>query len=125
MKIFIAASYSKKVSVWEAAEILESRGHDVVSTWHQEIYLPTVQLGELADDALRDLAVRDIKELSSCDALVFFAEPQENQPPRGGRHVEFGIALALGKRVIVIGKAENLFHYWPKVEVVDSLDRIV
>jgi nucleoside 2-deoxyribosyltransferase len=125
MRIYIAAAYSRKFSVQDAAAILEAKGHDVVSTWHQEIYLPTVQLKELSPGVLRDLAFRDIKELSDCDTLVFFAEPQESQPPRGGRHVEFGIALALGKRIIVIGEAENLFHYWPKVEVMDSLDGVV
>lgn len=36
---------------------------------------------------------------------------------RGGRHVEFGMALALGKRVIVVGPRENVFHLLPEVEV--------
>jgi hypothetical protein len=29
----------------------------------------------------------------------------------GGRHVEFGLALAQGKRVIIVGPRENVFHY--------------
>jgi hypothetical protein len=35
---------------------------------------------------------------------------------RGGRHVEFGYAMALGKRLIVVGHRENLFHEHPTVE---------
>jgi hypothetical protein len=29
----------------------------------------------------------------------------------GGRHVEFGLALAQGKRMIMVGPRENVFHY--------------
>lgn len=36
---------------------------------------------------------------------------------RGGRHVEFGMAIALGKRAIVVGSQENVFHLLPGVEV--------
>lgn len=35
---------------------------------------------------------------------------------RGGRHVEYGIALALEKAVIVVGPQENIFHLLPQVE---------
>lgn len=35
---------------------------------------------------------------------------------RGGRHVEFGLAVGRGKRCIVVGPRENVFHLLPTVE---------
>ena len=46
--------------------------------------------------------------------------PRAPLSTRGGRHAEFGIALALGKRVIVIGPRENVFHALPAVERYES-----
>ena len=38
----------------------------------------------------------------------------------GSRQVEFGMALALGKTVIVVGPMEHLFHRLPEVQVVET-----
>jgi hypothetical protein len=34
---------------------------------------------------------------------------------RGGRHVEYGMALASKKYVVIVGPAENVFHSLPQV----------
>ena len=44
---------------------------------------------------------------------------------RGGRHVEFGMALARrllsgAPRLIVVGYRENVFHYAPEVEFYET-----
>ena len=44
---------------------------------------------------------------------------------RGGRHVEFGLALAAGKRLCIVGPRENIFHFLPRVEVFRSTDDLV
>ena len=52
------------------------------------------------------------------DLLVFFSEAAESgDRGRGGRHVEFGMAYAMGKSIIVIGDRENVFHSLPGVIV--------
>src|SRR5260370_1013513 len=51
-------------------------------------------------------AVEDVEDLASADCLVSFTEyPTQGVPwaARGGRHVEFGIALASGKRLSIVG----------------------
>ena len=55
-----------------------------------------------------------VNDVKSADTLVFFSEPSGGG--KGGRHVEFGIALALDKRTVVIGPLENIFHTGPKTE---------
>lgn len=53
---------------------------------------------------------------------MFFSEPPDSHSKRGGRHVEFGMALAWGLRLIVIGQRENVFHCLPQVERYDTWD---
>jgi hypothetical protein len=45
------------------------------------------------------------------DAVIIFTEIPNTVLATGGRHVEFGLALAHGKRVFVVGPRENVFHY--------------
>lgn len=49
--------------------------------------------------------------------------PSQSAPwaARGGRHVEFGVAVASCKRLVVIGPRENIFHHLPRVEVFPTL----
>jgi hypothetical protein len=39
---------------------------------------------------------------------------------RGGHHVEFGYALAQGKRIILVGHRENVFNYLPEIEFIET-----
>ena len=50
------------------------------------------------------------------DPDVVTEPPREPSSSRGGRHVEFGIALARSKRLIVVGHRENVFHWLHMVE---------
>jgi nucleoside 2-deoxyribosyltransferase len=56
-------------------------------------------------------AATDLQELSAADAFVAITEGADAPKfGRGGRQVEFGAALALGKRMLVIGPVEHVFH---------------
>ena len=54
--------------------------------------------------------------------MLFFAEEPSAPYSRGGRHVEFGYALATGKKVRVIGPEENVFHGLPGIAHYKSFD---
>jgi len=92
-------------------------GIEVTSRW-LDIEVPDNGVG---DDALRTLAQDDIEDVRRADGLVFFSEPV-GQGGNGGRQVEFGLALAWSKPVIVVGRREHLFHLLPGVTRVDSWD---
>ena len=47
----------------------------------------------------------------AADAVIIFTEIPNTILATGGRHVEFGLALAQGKRMIIVGPRENVFHY--------------
>jgi hypothetical protein len=63
----------------------------------------------------------DVADVSAADLVLSFTEPPRSAlGNRGGRHVEFGLGLGLGKQLIVVGHRENLFHWLPCVKFFDS-----
>ena len=117
MRVYLAAQYARKAEIAEYARQLNALGHEVVSTWTDEPYSPTVQLAEVSEQDLREIAERDINEVLRSDALVLFSVSDKAPTYRNGRLVEFGIALALDKRLLVCGPRENIFHHLSDVEV--------
>lgn len=115
--VYLAGRYSRKNELRECAKELEACGWFVTSSWLKEPHNPNAQLKEFDDQALRELAEADLDDIRQAATMVFFAEPQDVQPPRGGRHVEFGYALAHDLRLVVIGAKENIFHFLSDVTV--------
>ena len=111
IKVYLASKYSQKEELRGYAQELESEGITVTSRWITEEPASLTNLDEKILWARYDLA-----DVARADVLVFFAEDPENQPRRGGRHVEFGYALALNKKVLVVGGIENIFHNLPEIQ---------
>lgn len=118
MRIYLAARFDRGAEMLDVAAALSRAGHFVTSRWIH---------GRQAGPDLVS-AVEDVEDLASADCLVSFTEyPTQGVPwaARGGRHVEFGIALASGKRLCIVGPRENVFHHVPRVEVfIDLADLI-
>ena len=67
-------------------------------------------------------ARNDSQDLAEADAvIVVTGEPSTS----GGLHAEFGMALALKKRLILVGPRENVFHTLPQVEHYASWSQLV
>jgi hypothetical protein len=117
-KIYVAARYDDAPTVrkWEGALIFA--GHEVVSSWHR---LPPA----IDDEERRDRAVLFHKEIAEACTVVVNNDPRYFGSGRGGRHVEFGIALALGKDIWIIGGRENAFHHHPEVKYRNSLEELL
>ena len=115
MKIYLAARYGRRAEMQRVRDKLQAIGIDVVSRWidgaHEAADL-------VATDAERSRwAGEDLVDLARADAIVAFTEEAGSKESRGGRHVEFGIAIGLGKHLCVVGPRENIFYcnntiYW-------------
>lgn len=119
MKIYLAARYDRRWEMLGVASTLGRAGHDVTSRWIE---------GGRGDDPAIVPAVEDLIHLSQADCLVSFTEdPNLNVPwaARGGRHVEFGVALATGKRLCIVGPRENIFHHLLSVEAYATVADLV
>ncbi len=128
MKLYIAARYDRLEEINQKADELRALGHVIDCRWlngsHQLHPSPE---GVDADSEsvpmeARPFAEDDVSDLFASEGIVLFSEPSNSHSKRGGRHVEFGIALALraarGKcfRLFVIGPRENVFHCLAEVE---------
>ena len=130
--IYMAARYDRREEIVGYANELRNNGYEVNSRW----LLGTHQIHKNAEkvDAIqqpengitleaRPFAQDDIQDIFRCDTLIFFSEPPEAYTKRGGRHVEFGMAFAWHKDIIIIGKRENVFHTLPEIKRYDTWER--
>lgn len=126
MTIYLAARYSHRERMLRVADVLTTLGHEVTSRWIRGDHQITD--GGLSDESQRVMRTRfateDIEDLRRAECCISFTEEPRSTLTRGGRHVEFGAAIALGKRCIVVGPRENVFHCMPQVEVFDTLGEL-
>lgn len=123
--IYIASRYSLKEQMLKHAATLVAYGMEVTSRWLKEDFSPSVHMSEIPDKTNEQIAKDDLEDIIAADVMLFFCEDQDKQPPRGGRHVEFGYALAQGLRIICIGKEENIFHHLPQITHYDNFEQYV
>ena len=115
IKFYIAGRYVNKDAISDFADRVRETNNKVVSTWTDEPYDPKVEMAEMTPTMLMLLSARDMDEVHHCHEMIFFSESDRFATARNGRHVEFGVALGLHKRINVIGPWENIFHYLPGV----------
>jgi hypothetical protein len=125
-KIYLAAAYERADEMRGVRDVLEVFGHQVTSRWiDQETSGQTEAAGaaELSVDpaAYVKFARKDFEDISAADTVLSFT----GAPGRGGHHIEFGIALALGKQLVIVGPRENVFHSLPQVDWYPDWSRLV
>lgn len=118
MRIYLASRYSRFPEMQTYRAYLEECGHVVTSRWingDHQIDDAGLSLQAKESERIR-FAQEDMADLLSADCIISFTEAPRSSNSRGGRHVEHGMALVAGKRVMVIGHRENVFHCLPEVE---------
>lgn len=122
-KIYLASRVSKRPVLYEWGDELERAGFEIVSRWSKRGNDHILAPGQKSEQAPRSERIRfaeeDIEDLMKADIVISLAETPRNDS-RGGRHVEFGYALALGKEMYVVGEAETVFHELPAVMRFDT-----
>jgi nucleoside 2-deoxyribosyltransferase len=111
--VYLAARIRRRDELLAHAAELNAAGIEVTSSW-----LTMAAPDDWASTVWADLARIDREDVLRADGLILFAEPELDGG--SGRHVEFGMALALGKPTIVVGRVENLFQRLPEVRVVED-----
>ena len=120
MKIYIASRYENKLAVRELAKTLRREKFEIISTWHREQYNPEIEVDDLSPAKCRELALRDLTELESCNSLLIYTYGCEKS--RGGMHFENGYAFANDKKIYIIGPRVTIFHFLPGVEQFDTVE---
>lgn len=120
--VYLAAPYALRDALRDYADNLNQLGHICTSTWLNATHqLTPGALGTSPDQDesyAKEHVLGDIDDVSRSDVVVLFTwgfsklvVPEEQLGTNsGGRHVETGVAMALGIPVLVVGEAENIFH---------------
>lgn len=127
MLVYLAASFSRQQEMRDVATALETYGVKIVSRWlneNQSIHTST------KDKFLRECAFTDVNDVKLADVIVRFADDlsTESIPSHlgtGARHFEMGLAFALGKPLIVVGKRQNIFDFLPHVTVLKDMSALI
>lgn len=119
MKAYLAARYSRLDELNGYKRELEAIGIEVPARWlkgeHRLIDgLPGPQNEGFAQD--------DWDDIYDADLFICFTEQPGSGAARGGRHVEFGLALCwFGPGdIYVVGPRENVFYYLPGLKVFET-----
>ena len=117
MNFYLASAFARHPEMRAARDDLVAAGHTVTSRWidlHGGDQLEAMVANDLREHPERAAryAMADIQDLFAADTVISFT----GFGGRGGRHVEFGLAIAASKRLIVVGPREHVFHALPEVE---------
>jgi hypothetical protein len=112
MNIYIAAVFGAKDRLQPVRQKLTELGYTVTSSWLDEENLKNYTNDTPATDLITpelalEYAQRDMSQVAASD--IFAIDTQE-LAGRGGREVEFGLALSLGLTCHVVGPKPNVFH---------------
>ena len=124
MKVYLASRYSRRSEMQHIANVLEGIGCEITSRWingNHQISDEGLSIEAKQEERIR-FAVEDMEDLLAANCCIAFSETPRGTNSRGGRHVEFGIALGNCMRCIVIGPRENVFHCLPEVEWYPDLE---
>jgi hypothetical protein len=121
--VYLAAGYGRRAEMRAARDLLESTGRFRVKSRWLDSGTGRSEEGRLGSlntepSSYVAFAVEDLEDIRSSELVLSFTD---GRPARGGRHTEFGYALALGKRMVLIGPREHVFHSLPGVEVAPDL----
>jgi hypothetical protein len=104
MKVYLAATFTERERVRQYKDKLFQLGHEVISSWLDEIARPDF-LTEV--EFKKKLAFKDIVEVYAADLLI-----QDTEQSSGGKNVELGVAFGQfhDKLIWTVGPPTNVFQ---------------
>lgn len=120
MKVYLCAAWQRQAVLRGYRDRLVAAGVEVTASWLDLLGpLPATPAEE------RAAALLDLRDLVCADEVIAFTETPSAGYLTGGRHVEFGYALAVDKPIWLIGPPENVFHHHPLVSHVDRFETVL
>lgn len=126
MKIYLAARFERFAEMQGVRDVMRGLGHEVTSRWI-DLHDGKESIDGLEDrlqsnpEEFEEYGEHDLEDIRNADTIICFS----GGGGRGGRHVEWGYAYALGKRMILVGPNENVFHTLGCIEHYPNWSRLV
>lgn len=114
-RIYLAARYGRRDELRTYRDALAELGCLTTSRWLDSENDGGDGGDEGSEDARGGVALDCLEDVRASDMLIAFTEPYDSKASRGGRHVEYGIAVIACKMVAVVGPRESVFHCLPGV----------
>lgn len=124
MKVYVAAPWAQKDYAKQVRDQLVAAGIECTSRWVDfKESTPGNGMSEHPNTMIQE-AQNDFDDVKRADGLLLL-----NMQPRGsetsGKAVETGLALAWGKRVVMVGEPTNVFHHLSEIWWVDSVNEAI
>lgn len=117
MRFYLASRWGRKNEMAQLSQYLRIWNQEVVSHWTDEPKMDQKEDGNYTEnwhpdgDVASTIARNDLRAITTATHLVLFTD-RSRAGITGGRHVEFGFALAHPfVTTIVVGPRTNPFHY--------------
>ena|SRR3990167_129198 len=123
LRFYIASRFQDRDDAIGYKYYLQDLGLECTSTWltDQDGNGTNMATLEGKNEECRQRASADFKDIADADIFIVLSPRKAHGTGSGGRHVEVGYAVALGKPVFLLGHRENVFHYLPQVRVVPDV----
>ena len=120
MKIYLAAQFKEQNLMKEWRKLLRQNGHYVTSRW-----LEVSKAKETEKESASVEAAKDLHDIHASEIVISHTINRGDLFTGGGRHIEFGFALALEKKLINVGGYESVFHQLPQVITVSTIEQAI
>jgi len=112
LKVYLASRFSRQKELRDIRDYLEfEKNYEVTSQWLD---------GESEDRT--EAAIMDRDDVQRADAVIMFSDEYGSKQKGGGRHWELGYGYGLGKKCVVVGPMEIIFHWLPDISTVPYLE---
>jgi predicted RNase H-like nuclease len=128
LKVYLAGAYSRRVEFRDYRDRLTAIGVEVTAGWIDTDFTEggEAESAHCREDVRAEIAKSDFYDVINADVVIYFSQPVgSDKGKRGGRHVEFGIALGTQKTIILVGRRENVFHHLPVIRVFETFDQVL
>lgn len=118
LSVYLASRHEDRPDIIKVMSQLEKNGVHVTSRWLREGGILKTNIVENEREGSLHVLTNDLEDINIADVVVVFSPKKAFSNSTGGRHVEFGYSLGIGKRLILVGFRENVFHWHPDVTCV-------
>jgi hypothetical protein len=116
MRVYLSARFERQNEMQLYSEQLRAEGIEVLSAWTEIDSPSSNNFNGIGTQRRALFAMMNLQQLVGSHVLVVFSDAGGKADRLGEKHVDLGVALALGKRLLLVGAAENSYHDLPDVE---------
>jgi nucleoside 2-deoxyribosyltransferase len=118
VKIYLAAMYQWIDKMKTEREKYRAAGFEITADW--------IESDEVNQARSRnENAWLDLQGVREADTFVLYTLPVGTMFSSGGRMTELGYAIALNKRIILVGERENVFCHLDNIRVFSTTEDAV